>query len=67
MVKTVTVDGIDVEVANNDIMVTNRYAPNGTWQFQAKKFFYGLGEPSDCSFSWLRSSGHPARMKRFRP
>lgn len=51
MVKTVTVDGIDVEVANNDITVTNRYAPNGTWQFRADKFFYGLGEPRDCSFT----------------
>lgn len=59
MVKTVTVDGIDVEVANNDIMVTNRYAPNGTWQFQAKKFFYGLGEPSDCSFSLVEIERAP--------
>lgn len=50
-VKTVTVNGTDVEVANNDITVTNRYAPNGTWQFRADKFFYGLGEPRDCSFT----------------
>lgn len=25
--------------------------PKGTWQFQADKFFYGLGEPRDCSFT----------------
>lgn len=31
--------------------VTNRYAPNGTWRFRADKFFYGLGEPRDCSFT----------------
>lgn len=50
-VESIKVNGIDVEVANNDITVTNRYAPNGTWQFRADKFFYGLGEPRDCSFS----------------
>lgn len=50
-VKTVTVNGTDVKVANNDITVTNRYAPNGTWRFKADKFFYGLGEPRDCSFT----------------
>lgn len=58
-VKTVTVDGVDVEVANNDITVTNRYAPNGTWQFRAEKFFYGLGEPSDCSFSLVEIERAP--------
>lgn len=58
-VKTVTVDGVDVEVANNDITVTNRYAPNGTWRFQAEKFFYGLGEPSDCSFSLVEIERAP--------
>lgn len=58
-VKTVTVDGVDVEVANNDITVTNRYAPNGTWQFLAEKFFYGLGEPSDCSFSLVEIEREP--------
>lgn len=58
-VKTVIVDGIDVEVENNDITVTNRYAPNGAWQFQAEKFFYGLGEPSDCSFSLVEIERAP--------
>lgn len=58
-VKTVTVDGVDVEVANNDITVTNRYAPNGTWRFRAEKFFYGLGEPSDCSFSLVEIERAP--------
>lgn len=58
-VKTVIVDGVDVEVANNDITVTNRYAPNGTWQFRAEKFFYGLGEPSDCSFSLVEIERAP--------
>lgn len=58
-VKTVTVNGTDVEVANNDITVTNRYAPNGTWQFRADKFFYGLGEPSDCSFSLVEIERAP--------
>lgn len=54
-----TVDGVDVEVANNDITVTNRYAPNGTWRFRAEKFFYGLGEPSDCSFSLVEIERAP--------
>lgn len=58
-VKTVTVNGTDVEVANNDITVTNRYAPNGTWQFRADKFFYGLGEPRDCSFSLVEIERAP--------
>ena len=58
-VESIKVNGTDVEVANNDIMVTNRYAPNGTWQFQAKKFFYGLGEPSDCSFSLVEIERAP--------
>lgn len=58
-VESIKVNGIDVKVANNDIMVTNRYAPNGTWQFQAKKFFYGLGEPSDCSFSLVEIERAP--------
>lgn len=58
-VKTVTVNGTDVEVANNDITVTNRYAPNGTWEFQADKFFYGLGEPSDCRFSLVEIEREP--------
>lgn len=58
-VKTMTVNGTDVEVANNEITVTNRYAPNGTWQFRADKFFYGLGEPSDCSFSLVEIERAP--------
>lgn len=58
-VKTVTVNGTDVEVADNDITVTNRYAPNGTWKFQAEKFFSGLGEPSDCSFSLVEIERAP--------
>ena len=65
-VKTVTVDGVDVEVANNDITVTNRYAPNGTWQFRAEKFFYGLGEPSDCSFSLVEIERAPGEDEAVR-
>lgn len=36
---TVKVDGQD------DTTITNRYTPNGTWQFKADKYFYGLGKP----------------------
>jgi len=58
-VESIKVNGTDVEVANNDITVTNRYAPNGTWQFRADKFFYGLGEPRDCSFSLVEIERAP--------
>lgn len=58
-VESVTVNGTDVEVADKAITVTNRYAPNGTWNFKAKKFFYGLGTPSDCSFSLVEIEREP--------
>lgn len=44
-VESVTVNGTDVTAQVADITVTNRYTPNGTWQFTADKYFYGLGEP----------------------
>lgn len=50
-VESVTVNGTDVEVADKTITVTNRYAPHGEWQFQVDKYFYGLGDPRDCSFT----------------
>lgn len=50
-VESVTVNGTDVEVADKAITVTNRYAPHGEWQFQVDKYFYGLGDPRDCSFT----------------
>lgn len=31
--------------------VTNVATPKGSWKFQADKFFYGVGAPSDCSFT----------------
>ena len=37
--------------AFTDVTFTNVATPKGTWQFQADKFFYGLGEPRDCSFT----------------
>lgn len=33
------------------VTFTNVATPKGTWQFQADKFFYGLGAPHDCSFT----------------
>lgn len=33
------------------VTFTNVATPKGTWQFQADKFFYGLGDPRDCSFT----------------
>lgn len=42
--------GITIDDTATDT-VTNRYAPQGVWQFQADKFFYGTGAPSDCSFT----------------
>lgn len=50
-VESVTVNGTDVEVADKAITVSNRYAPHGEWQFQVDKYFYGLGDPHDCSFT----------------
>lgn len=50
-VESVKVNGTDVEVEDKAITVTNRYAPHGEWQFQVDKYFYGLGDPRDCSFT----------------
>lgn len=33
------------------VVFNNVATPKGSWQFKADKFFYGLGEPSDCSFT----------------
>ena len=41
-----------VEVTDEiGVTFTNVATPKGSWQFQADKFFYGLGEPSDCNFT----------------
>lgn len=50
-VESVKVNGTDVEVEDKAITVTNRYTPHGEWQFQVDKYFYGLGDPRDCSFT----------------
>lgn len=40
------------EVSDEMGVVFNNVAtPKGSWQFQADKFFYGLGAPGDCSFT----------------
>lgn len=40
------------EVSDKMGVVFNNVAtPKGSWQFQADKFFYGLGAPGDCSFT----------------
>lgn len=39
--------------------VTNRYTPNGSWQFTANKYFYGIGSASTCSFSLVELQGEP--------
>lgn len=33
------------------VVFNNVATPKGSWQFQADKFFYGLGAPGDCSFT----------------
>lgn len=38
---------------------TNVATPKGSWQFQADKFFYGLGEPQDCSFTMAELADEP--------
>lgn len=50
--KTVS-DSSELQEVAGDIGVTftNVATPKGTWQFQADKFFYGLGSPRDCSFT----------------
>lgn len=56
---TVTVDGTDVTAEADNITVTNRYTPNGTWQFVADKFFYGA-RPTGCSFTMVELEAAPA-------
>lgn len=59
-VETVTVNGTDVTAeADKSITVTNRYTPNGTWQFTADKFFYG-DQPNNCSFTMVELEAAPA-------
>lgn len=41
------------------ITVTNRYTPNGSWQFKADKRFYGIGSASACSFSMVELDRAP--------
>lgn len=50
--KTVS-DSSELQEVTGEIGVTftNVATPKGTWQFQADKFFYGLGAPYDCSFT----------------
>lgn len=58
-VEKVTVGGTDVTAQTTDITVTNRYTPNGTWQFVADKYFYGLGEPQGCTFTMVELAAAP--------
>lgn len=56
-VKTVTVDGVDVEVANNDITVTNRYSP--TELAPGREVLLWVGRTEDCSFSLVEIERAP--------
>lgn len=58
-VASVKVNGVGVEDAGNNITVTNRYTPNGSWQFKADKRFYGIGSASACSFSMVELDRAP--------
>lgn len=67
-VETVTVNDTDVAVAaDKTITVINRYAPNGQWQFEADKFFYGLGTPRPCSFTMVELANVPEVGKSIDP
>ena len=58
-VETVKVNGTDVTAeADKSITVTNRYTPNGTWQFVADKFFYGA-KPTGCNFTMVELEAAP--------
>lgn len=43
----------------SETAVTNRYTPNGSWQFTANKYFYGIGSASECRFSLVELQGEP--------
>ncbi|BAN78230.1 SpaA isopeptide-forming pilin-related protein [Adlercreutzia equolifaciens] len=58
-VQSVKVNDVEVENADKSITVTNRYTPNGSWQFKANKYFYGVGSASTCEFSLVELQGEP--------
>ena len=58
-VQSVKVNDVEVENADKSITVTNRYTPNGSWQFKANKYFYGVGSASTCEFSLVELQSEP--------